>query len=268
MSTTKPVRAAAGWSLLLVALFVAIVGPLFAGSTRSRAGPLLPPNTAYPLGTDVLGRDVLALVLTGGRTVLVLTGSALLLAYLVGVPLALMMAGQSRRWVEETVLYGLDVLLALPGLLVLLVLAATGSKGAFTLVVAVAVIQLPAVVRLARGAALAPRCRTVVESMILQGEAWWRIHLFHTGRAVLGPVVVDAGTRLILVLQLMASANFLGLGLASSASDWAVLVERNREALFLQPLAVLVPAILLVVLCTGANLVVDGTVAKRSEVTT
>ena len=128
-----------------------------------------------------------------------------------------------------------------------------------------AVLHLPAVVRLARSAALAPGCRTSVETMIMQGEPWWRIHLWHTGRAVLAPVAVDAGGRLVLVLQLMASANFLGLGLAPSASDWAVLVERNSDALFLQPLAVLVPAGLLVSLCTGINLLVNHVLARREE---
>lgn len=259
----RPVRAAVGWTLLVVTLGVALLGPLGAGSTRSEAAPLRPADAAHPLGTDVLGRDVLALVLTGGRTVVLLAGAALLLAYLVGVPLALVTAGQPRRWVDETVLHGLDMLLALPGLLVLLVLAATGRQSAAGLVATVAVLQLPAVVRLARSAALAPGCRTVVETMVLQGEPWWRIHLLHTGRAVLGPVAVDAGSRLILVLQLIASANFLGLGLAASTADWAVLVERNREALFLQPLAVVVPVLLLVALCVGANLVIDRTAATR-----
>lgn len=265
MSTNNPIRMTAGWLLLGIPLCAALIGPLFAGSTRSESAPVRPVSPAHPLGTDVLGRDVLALLLDGGRTVLVLTGTALLLAYLVGVPLALAIAGQSRRWLEETVLHGLDVLLALPGLLVLLVLAATGRQSATSLVIAVALLQWPAVVRLARSAALAPGCRTMVETMVLQGESWWRIHLLRTGREVLAPVAVDAGTRLIVVLQLVASANFLGLGLASSSSDWAVLVERNREALFLQPLAVMAPASLLVALCTGANLVVDRTTAKRSR---
>lgn len=254
---------AAGWVLLGVPLCAALAGPLVAGSTRSAADPLLPPDAAHPLGTDVLGRDVLALVLTGGHTVLVLTGTALLLSYVVGVPLALVLAGQSRRRLEESALRVLDVLLALPGLLVLLVLAATGRTGAGALVVAVAVLHLPAVVRLARSAALAPGCRTSVETMIMQGEPWWRIHLWHTGRAVLAPVAVDAGGRLVLVLQLMASANFLGLGLDPAAADWAVLVDRNQEALFLQPAAVFAPAVLLVALCAGANLVVDRKAVAR-----
>ncbi|MEU6132779.1 ABC transporter permease subunit [Saccharopolyspora sp. NPDC047091] len=254
---------AAGWLLLGVPLLAALAGPLLAallpggGSVRAAHVPLLPPGADHPLGTDVLGRDVLALALHGGGSVLVLAGGALLLTYLVGVPLALAAVGQPHRWIDRWLTRGLDLVLALPGLLVLMVLAATGTRTGAALLVAVALLQLPAVVRIVRSAALGTRRRGVVEAMALQGESWWRVHFGYVGRGVLGPVAVDAGGRLSLVLYLVASANFLGLGLDPATADWAVLVERNQEALFLQPCAVLVPAGLLVALCTGLNLLVD-----------
>ncbi|MEV0081669.1 ABC transporter permease subunit [Saccharopolyspora sp. NPDC050642] len=255
-----------GSVLFGVPVLVALLGPLLAGPVRSAAGPLRPPSPDFPLGTDVLGRDVLALGLSGGASIVALTGLSLVLAYLLGVPLALLAAGRRSRWADGFLLRALDFLLALPGLLVLLLLAAAGWRSVATLIVAIAVLQLPAVVRIVRSAALAPGCRAAVEAMTMQGEPWWRIHLGYLGRAVLGPVLVDAGSRLSLVLYLLASANFLGLGLAPSASDWAVLVERNKEALFLQPFAVLVPALLLVSLCMGTNLLVDQALLRRNEV--
>ena len=254
---------ALGSVLLGGPLLVALIGPLVAGSTRSSYPPLLPPSAQHPLGTDVLGRDVLALVLTGGTSVVVLAVAALVLSYSVGVLLALAVVGQRRRWVDEGLLRLLDVVLALPGLLVLLVLAAADRNGPVPLVLAVAVLQVPPVVRLTRSAALEPACRTVVEAMLQQGEPWWRVHIVHTGRSVLGPVLVDAGHRLNVVLGLLASANFLGIGLAPDTSGWAVHIERNREALFLQPAAVLVPCALLASLCVGINLVVDSALAGR-----
>jgi len=256
------------WALLAVPLATALLGPLAAGSTRSTAQPLLPPGGDHPMGTDTLGRDVLALVLTGGTSVVSVAGAALLLAYAVGVPLALATAGQPYRWIDTTVVRLLDVLLALPGLLVLMVLAATGTRGVAALTTAVAVLQLPAVVRLVRSAVQDPGCRTAVEAMTLQGERWWRIHVGLVGRTALGPLLVDAGHRMSLVLYLISSANFLGLGLDPSSSDWAVLIERNQGALFVQPWAVMVPAALLVMLCTGLNLVVDHRLANRRVVVT
>ncbi|GAA2796927.1 ABC transporter permease subunit [Saccharopolyspora taberi] len=250
----------AGSVLLGVPALTALFGPLLAGPLRSQARPLLSPSPGFPLGTDVLGRDVLALALSGGASLVALAGLSLALAYLVGVPLALLATGRGGGFL----LRFLDFVLALPGLLVLLVLAASGWRGAVPLTAAIAVLQLPAVVRIVRTAALAPGCRAAVEAMTMQGETWWRIRVGYLGRAVLGPVLVDAGTRLGLVLYLLASANFLGLGQAPSASDWAVLVERNKQALFLQPFAVLVPALLLVSLCVGTNLLVDQALARRN----
>ncbi|NHD18714.1 ABC transporter permease subunit [Actinopolyspora sp. BKK1] len=248
-------------------LITAVIGPFLAGSTASEAGALSSPSDAHPLGTDELGRDVLALVLSGGTSIVTMTGAALLLSYLTGIPLALLTVG-GRQWTNRLLLRLLDSLLALPGLLVLLVLAATGWRGMGTLIVAIAALQLPAVVRIARGAALAPECSTALEAMTMQGERLWRIRLIYLGRSILGPVAVDAGSRVNLVLYLMASANFLGLGLSSAAPDWAVLIELNKNALFTQPWAVTAPAMSLVSLCTGVNLVVDRALARRRTVRT
>ncbi|GHJ41271.1 ATP-binding cassette domain-containing protein [Streptomyces sp. TS71-3] len=243
--------------LLGAPVLAALAGPLFAGSTAPGAAPFLPPGTGHPLGTDVLGRDVLALVLTGGRSVIGMTTAALLAAYAVGLPLGLYAAGTRRRWADEAVMRGLDLLLALPSLLLLMSLAAAGRSDRGSLVAAAALVQLPAVTRLVRAAALAPGCRTAVEAMRQQGVPRRHIEIRYVARCALGPLATDAGSRYALILYLLASANFLGLGLPSDASDWAVLIERNTDALFLQPVAVLVPAGLLTAVCVGANLGVD-----------
>ncbi|MDT6983464.1 ATP-binding cassette domain-containing protein [Streptomyces lusitanus] len=243
--------------LLGVPVLLAVVGPGLAGSTAPDAAPLLPPGAGHVLGTDVLGRDVLALVLSGGRSVLVMTLAALLAACAVGLPLGLLAAGTRRRWADETIMRTLDVLLAFPALLLVMTLAASGHQDATTLVVTAAVVQVPAVTRLVRAAALAPGCRTAVEAMRMQGAPWHHIHGRYVLRRVSAPLITDAGNRAATVLALLASANFLGLGLPTDAPDWAVLIERNAEALFLQPYAVLVPAVLLTALAVGGNLTAD-----------
>lgn len=243
--------------LLGVPVLLAALGPGLAGSTAPDAAPLLPPGPGHLLGTDVLGRDVLALVLSGGRSVLVMTPAALLAACAVGLPLGLFAAGTRRRWADEAVMRGLDVLLAFPALLLIMTLAASGHQDATTLVVTAAVVQVPAVTRLVRAAALAPGCRTAVEAMRMQGAPWHHIQGRYVLRRVSAPLITDAGNRGTMILALLASANFLGLGLPTDARDWAVLIERNAEALFLQPYAVLVPAVLLTALAVGGNLTAD-----------
>ncbi|SCD48146.1 peptide/nickel transport system permease protein [Streptomyces sp. BpilaLS-43] len=249
--------------LLGVPVLAALLGPWAAGGEPSAEGalPSRPPGAGHPLGTDVLGRDVLWLVLHGGASVLGSALAALAVGMAAGVPLGLLAAGP-RRGLDEAVMRGLDLLLAFPGLLVLMTLAATGHRDRYWLVAVAGVLQIPAVARLVRGAALAPGSRTVVEALRMQGRGWAYIHLRHLTRQLAAPLATDAGGRFSVVLYLLASANFLGLGLPASSPDWAVLIERNSDALFTQPAAVLVPAGLLTALCVGGNLLVDRTLAR------
>ncbi|MFI5663681.1 ABC transporter permease [Streptomyces sp. NPDC051684] len=250
--------------LLAVPLFAALVGPWLAGDTspQTDALPSQAPGAGHVLGTDVLARDVLSLVLHGGASVLGSAVGALLIGLVAGVPLGLLAAGP-RRVLDEAVMRTLDVLLAFPGLLVLMTLAATGHRDWYWLVTVAGLLQVPAVARLVRGAALAPGARTVVEALRMQGHGWAYIHLRHLARELAAPLATDAAGRFSLVLYLLASANFLGLGLPASSPDWAVLIERNSDALFTQPAAVIVPAGLLTALCVGSNLLVDRTLARR-----
>ncbi|RFU82696.1 ABC transporter permease [Streptomyces triticagri] len=250
--------------LLAVPVCAAVVGPWVAGDTAPGAGalPSQPPGAGHPLGTDVLGRDVLALVLHGGASVLASALGALLIGAAAGVPLGLLAAGP-RRGVDEAVMRTLDILLAFPGLLVLLTLAATGHRDPYWLVAVAGLLQVPAVARLVRGAALAPGTRTAVEALRMQGHGWAYIHLRHLARQLAAPLATDLAGRFAVVLYLLASANFLGLGLPDSSPDWAVLIERNSDALFTQPAAVLAPAGLLTALCVGGNLLVDRALRRR-----
>ncbi|MFF2731353.1 ABC transporter permease [Streptomyces sp. NPDC058008] len=255
------------WAALLllgVPLAVALVGPWLAGDTSPQTDvlPSQAPGAGHVLGTDVLARDVLSLVLHGGASVLGSALGALLIGLVAGVPLGLLAAGP-RRVLDEAVMRTLDLLLAFPGLLVLMTLAATGHRDWYWLVTVAGLLQVPAVARLVRGAALAPGARTVVEALRMQGHGWAYIHLRHLARELAAPLATDAAGRFSVVLYLLASANFLGLGLPASSPDWAVLIERNSDALFTQPAAVLVPAGLLTALCVGSNLLVDRTLARR-----
>lgn len=84
----------------------------------------------------------------------------------------------------------------------------------------------------------------------------------HVGRSVARTLAADAGLRLTGALYLVATAAFLGVGVAPDAADWAVMVDRNRAGLFVQPWAVVVPALLIVALTMGGNLLADAVPAR------
>lgn len=238
------------WFLVIVPVCAAAFGPLL--SPHLTTSPGLPYSADGVFGTDGLGRDVLAQLLLGGRSALGVAIGAVALAYLVGGLVGL--AAASNRLLDELLIRPLDVLLPVPSLLVISVVVVWRPEA---VVVAVAALNVPTVARLVRAAALDAASSPLVEALKLQGESWSRIHIGHVGRAVLGPLKADVGTRVTQAVFLVASASFLGLGLSPTSPDWAVSISRNREALMLQPWSVLAPAAMIVAFTLGLSLLAD-----------
>lgn len=259
-------RFALGAALVCVPLVLALFGPLFAGEP-GRGAVSFTLGDGHWLGTDFVGRDVWRQVLFGGRPVVVVALAATTLAYLVALPVGLISALTHRTWLEEVLMRPLDVLLAVPSLLMILLVASVFSPGAAGLALLVALVNIPDAARIVRAAAADVASRPAVEALRMQGESWWRIAVGHVARSILRPLAADAGIRLTGVLYLVATAAFLGIGVAPDAADWAVMVDRNRTGLFVQPWAVVVPALLIVTLTMGCNLLFDALLSAGRDVT-
>ncbi|WP_149179242.1 ABC transporter permease subunit [Streptomyces sp. TRM49041] len=257
----KP-RFALGAVIVGVPLLLALLGPLFAGEPGPRAASFTP-GGGHWLGTDFVGRDVWRQILLGGRSVVLVALAATALAYLAALPLGLISALTHRAWLEDVLMRPLDVLLAVPSLLMILLVASVFTPGAVGLALLVAFVNIPDAARIVRAAAAAVSSRPAVEALRMQGETWWRTAVGHVGRSVARTLAADAGVRLTGVLYLVATAAFLGVGVEPDAADWAVMVDRNRTGLFVQPWAVVVPAVLIVALTMGGNLLADAALEKR-----
>ncbi|MFI1422649.1 ABC transporter permease [Streptomyces sp. NPDC020731] len=264
MRTSRTGRFALGLTIVAVPLVLALLGPVFAGEPGPRAASFTL-GDAHWLGTDFVGRDVWRQVLHGGRPVVLTALAATALAYLVALPVGLVCALTRYRWLEELLMRPLDVLLAVPSLLLILLAATVFSPGAVGLALLVALANVPDAARLVRAAAAEAAARPAVEALRMQGETWWRTAVGYVGRSMLRTLAADAGTRLTGVLYLVATAAFLGVGVAPDAADWAVMVDRNRTGLFVQPWAVVVPAVLIVALTTGTNLLFDAALDRGAR---
>ncbi|GAB7029048.1 ABC transporter permease subunit [Streptomyces sp. NPDC021749] len=254
-------RPALGTVLVAVPLALALLGPLFTGDPGPRSTSFTL-GGGHWLGTDFVGRDVWRQTLLGGRSVVLLALTATALAYLAALPLGLFSALTHRTWLEELLMRPLDVLLAVPSLLMILLVAAAFSPGPVGLALVVAFVNVPDAARMVRAAAAEAASRPAVEALRMQGETWWHTAVGYVGRTAARTLAADAGVRLTGALYLVATAAFLGVGVAPDAADWAVMVDRNRTGLFIQPWAVVVPALLIVGLTMGANLLVDGALEK------
>ena len=258
-------RAGRSWSgriglgLAAAVVLVAVVGPLFAPHSPSEllGAPYQHPSGHPPLGTDFLGRDVLSRVLWGGRTVIALAGAATLLAYLVGVPIGLL-AGVSRSFVDPLLMRIMDVFLAFPPIILLLVLATGVGPSPWVLVVGVAITHVPGISRIVRTATLEVSVRGYVEAAVARGERLTFLLRREILPNIAAPILADAGIRLTGSILLVAAVNFLGLGLQPPAADWALMISENRGGLTLQAWASVVPIVLIAALTIAVNLVADA----------
>ena len=257
---------AVGAAVLVLVILVALFGPFAAPYSPERpiGIPYEEPSAEAWLGTDFLGRDVLSRVLWGGRSVIALAGLSVLLAYAGGLAIGLA-AGYSRGLLDPVLMRSADVLLSLPALLFLLVLVTGLGSSRAVLVVGVALIQMPLVARIIRSATQTQSVRGFVEAATARGERTSAI----LGRELLPNIVptiaADVGLRLTYSIILVASVNFLGLGLQPPDADWGLMVSENRSGLNLNPLAVLAPATMIALLTIAVNMVGDA-VARQQGV--
>ena len=250
---------AIGAAILLFIVAVAVLGPLVAphSPTQPLGVPLSGPSGASPLGTDYLGRDVLSRLLYGGRSVLGLAAAATILAYVLGLSIGLV-AGYTRSLVDPMLMRSVDVMLCFPPLLFLLVLIAGAGSSVAVLIIGVALVQAPQVSRIVRTATLEVSVRGYVEAAVARGERAPAVLVREVLPNILGPVLVDAGLRFTYSILIIASVNFLGLGLQPPNSDWALMIGENRSYLAVNPWAVLAPAAMIAILTIGVNLTGDA----------
>jgi peptide/nickel transport system permease protein len=151
-----------------------------------------------------------------------------------------------------------DVVLAFPSIIFVLILVAGLGPRQWLLVVAVACTHVPRVARVVRGAAQEMTGRGFVERAEARGERKTWIMFREILPNIWTPILADFGIRFSTSVILVASLGFLGFGLQPPAADWALMVNENRPGLTLQPYAVLCPVIALGLLTIAVNLLADG----------
>ncbi len=160
--------------------------------------------------------------------------------------------------IDPILMRTVDVLLSVPALLILLVLVSGLGPHIWVLIAGVALVQLPGVARVVRTATLETSTRAYVEAAVTRGEKLPSL----LGREILPnivPVVLaDLGIRFGVSVVLIASMNYLGLGLAPPAADWGLMISENRDYISLNPWSVLAPAIMLALLTISVNLTADA----------
>jgi peptide/nickel transport system permease protein len=252
-----------GLVLLVITVFIALFGGFFApySPTETVGIPGAPSGAGHLLGLDFIGRDVLSRVLYAGRSTLILASLATILTYAIGVTIGLV-AGFSRSKVDPLLMRSVDILLSVPALLVILLFVTGFGSSSFVLVVAVALVLLPGVARIVRSASLEVSTRGYVEAAVARGEPTRSLLTREVLPNITGVITADLGLRFSWGIILIASVNFLGVGIQPPNPDLGLMVSENRVIIASNSLAVIAPALVLALLIIGVNLVSDAYVRQ------
>jgi dipeptide transport system permease protein len=251
--------------LILIVLGV-LLAPLLAihdPARQWRDHLLVPPfwhaggTAAFPLGTDELGRDMLARLLHGGRISLLIGLASVVLALLPGVLLGLLAAFHPRR-VAPIVMRGVDILLAMPGLLLAIGVVTVLGPGLVNTMIAIAVGALPGYVRLARASALAELQRDYVTASRLAGASNARLMFDTVLPNCLAPLIVSASLSFSSAILETAALGFLGLGVQAPTPEWGSMLSAARDYIERAPWVVTLPGLSILVTVLAINLVGDG----------
>ena len=211
----------------------------------------------FPLGTDELGRCLLSRLLFGARVSLMIGLLSVLLALLPGMVLGLV-AAFHPRWVSPLVMRVMDVLLALPGLLLAIGVITILGPGLVNTVIAIAIGALPGYVRLVRGSALAELQRDYVTASRLAGAGTLRLMFDTVLPNCLAPVIVSATLSFSSAILETAALGFLGLGVQPPRPEWGSMLSAARDYIERAPWVVTLPGQSILVTVLAVNLMGDG----------
>jgi ABC-type dipeptide/oligopeptide/nickel transport system permease subunit len=158
-----------------------------------------------------------------------------------------------------------DVFLSFPALLVMLLFVTAFGGGPGVLVGAAVIVLFPGVARIVRTATLEASTKGYVEAAVARGERTANVLRREILPNIAPSIVADLGIRFSWSIILIASVNYLGLGLRPPTADWGLMVSENREIISTNPLALLAPAAILALLIIAVNLVGDAYVRQRAR---
>jgi len=216
-------------------------------------------TVVFPLGTDALGRDVLARVLVGGRVSLLVALISVFVSTIIGVVVGVF-SGYAGGKTDATMMRFVDVALSFPVILLLLVVSALVGPGLITLIVMIGVVTWAQGARIIRGQVLAMRGAAYIEAARVIGVSGFRMVRSHVLPNIVAPIVVLATFGVATVVIFEAGLSYLGLGVQPPTPSWGNMVNAAKSITVLEryPWQWVPPALFIVAMVMAVNFVGDG----------
>lgn len=249
--------------VVICAFFGGSIAPDSPFTQRLEVGDV-PPSAEFLAGTDLLGRDVLSRVIHGAWTALVgpvvIAAGAFSIATVLG-----LMAGYLGGAIDSAIMRWVDFMLALPGPLVAIVVVGVVGGGYWTAVVVLIILFTAPDTRIVRSAVLEQRPRPYIDAARALGVSKTRILFIHILPNVLPIILAYVVLDFAFALVNLAGLSFLGLGVEPGTPDWGRMLFENRTILFTNPVALLLPAAMVILTAVSMNLIGDWLFARFTK---
>lgn len=243
--------------IALAAIFadhLALADPLKTSMVR-RLKPIGTPG--FWLGSDELGRDMLSRLVYGGRMSLLMGTWPVANAVIVGGALGIV-AGYAGGWLNMAIMRTVDVFYAFPSVLLAVAISGALGSGLKNAIVALTVVFIPPLVRIAETAATQVRGLDYVEAARASGAGAATIIRVHLLPNVLGPIVVYASGLFSVSIILASGLSFLGLGVEPPQAEWGLMLNTLRQAIYVQPWVAILPGAMIFATSICFNMASDG----------
>jgi peptide/nickel transport system permease protein len=249
-----------GGGIVFAFVLLAVLAPLISPFDPNKTNFLAirkAPSAVHWLGTDELGRDIVARLLHGGRASLMAGVVSVFIALVIGVPVGLL-AGWRGGWLDAAVSRVTDALLACPFLIVAIAFAAVLGPSLTNAMIAIGLSAVPIFIRLARGQAIAVKAEDYIEGARAVGVRDSVILIRHLAPNTLPPILVQATLFMAQAIILEASLSFLGLGQQPPAASWGSMLNTAKNFMEQAPWMSISPGVAICLVVLGFNLLGDG----------
>lgn len=215
------------------------------------------PSAEHWLGTDQFGRDVFARIIHGGRLSLSLSiismGAAVVIGTLIGA-----VAGYYGGRVDDVLMRLMDILLAIPPMLMSISIVAALGQSMVNLLIALAIAYIPVFARVIRSSILSIKGQEFVEAARACGTSNARIIMRHIIPNAIGPIIVEATLTMGAAILVISSLSFMGLGIQPPSPEWGTMLYEGRDVIRNSPYLVIFPGVAIALAVMSLNLLGDG----------
>jgi peptide/nickel transport system permease protein len=247
--------------LMLIAILAGVLAPHDPVKQEIDNTLAAPFTSGHLLGTDQLGRDTLSRLLYGARTDIFVALGALVLPFVIGTLIGIV-SGYRGGWLDSVVVGVIDVVIAFPGLVLLIALVFVLGPGISTIVIAVAVVDWVVYARLARTSSRRERAMEYVLAAKVGGLPTWRVLGRHVLPNIIAQSIVYSMSDAVGIILFITALGFLGLGVPPPAPDWGAMISEAQPYFNTEWWLAVIPGVAIIITALGLSLIADGLAQK------